>query len=225
MSRAFVNEDAGTGETPRYPLPSKEDPSFDLAAARALLHGANRGDTASAESATGYYWGEPKLRPLIERILEEAREDGDDRLEQLAERFLRVSARQVRRTQLQGSISMDRDITESGEIDEALNPHRAEEQTRARDHTADILAQRGVLLTGDETDDELADLWSAVDRFESLVEARGGDTMTNAPDSAEPDNPAFVLPERKARESAREYTRRILEASARLTSFEPEKGS
>jgi hypothetical protein len=116
-------------------------------------------------------------------------------------------------------MSMDRKI-EPGEIDAALNPHRGEEQAKAREHTADILAQRGVLLTGDETDDELADLWSAVDRFESLVEARGGDTMTNSPDSAEPDNPAFVLPERKARESATDYTRRILEAAAGLTNFE-----
>jgi hypothetical protein len=115
---------------------------------------------------------------------------------------------------------MDRNIGDSGELDQALNPHRDEEQTRAREHTADILARRGVLLTGDETDDELADLWSAVDRFESLVEARGGDTMTNAPDSAEPDNPAFVLPERLSRESAGDYTRRILEAAAALTSFE-----
>jgi hypothetical protein len=115
---------------------------------------------------------------------------------------------------------MDRDTRKPGEIDEVLNPHRGEEQTRAREHTADILARRGVLLFGNETDDELADLWSAVDRFESLVEARGGDTMTNAPDSAEPDNPAFVLPERKAREAAGDYTRRILEAAAALTRFE-----
>ena len=96
MSRAFVNEDAGTGEAPRYPLPAREDPSFDLAAARALLHGADLGDTASAESATGYYWGEPKLRTLVERILDEARQDGNERLEQLAERFLRVSERESR---------------------------------------------------------------------------------------------------------------------------------
>jgi hypothetical protein len=115
---------------------------------------------------------------------------------------------------------MDRDRRNSEEMDQALNPHRGEEQVRAREHTADILGQRGVLLNGDETDDELADLWSAVDRFESLVEARGGDTMTNAPDSSEPDNPAFVLPERKAREAAGDYTRRILEAAAALTSFE-----
>jgi hypothetical protein len=91
MSRAFVNEDAGAGDAlPRYPLPSRDDPAFDAAAVRALLQGAHLGDTASAEAATGYYWGEPRLRPLVERVLEEAREDGNDRLEQLAERFLRV---------------------------------------------------------------------------------------------------------------------------------------
>jgi hypothetical protein len=90
MSRAFVNEDAGGDAPARYPLPSPDDPTFDAAAARALLRGADLGDTASAEAATGYYWGEPKLRPLVERLLEEARQDGNERLEQLAERFLRV---------------------------------------------------------------------------------------------------------------------------------------
>jgi hypothetical protein len=117
-------------------------------------------------------------------------------------------------------MTIDRDDSVSGEINEVLNPHRGEEQSRAREHAGEVLARRGVLLVGDETDGELADLWSAVERFESMVEARGGDTMTNALDSAEPDNPAFVLPERKARESARDYTRRILGAAAELTNFE-----
>lgn len=106
------------------------------------------------------------------------------------------------------------------DINEVLNPHRAEEQERAQQRAADVLARRGVLLAGDETGAELAALWSAVERFESVVELRGGDTMTNAPDSSQPDNPAFVLPERKARESAGDYTRRILEAAAALTRFE-----
>ena len=94
MSRAFVNEDAGAGDAaPRFPLPDQDDPGFDSAAAHALLQGAHLGDTASAEAATGYYWGEPRLRPMVERILAEAREDGNERLEQLAERFLRVPSR------------------------------------------------------------------------------------------------------------------------------------
>ena len=90
MSRAFVNEDAGGGAPRRnYHLPARHDPGFDRAAARALLEAARIGETESAEIATGYYWGEPKLRPHVQRILARARAEGDDRLEQLAERFLR----------------------------------------------------------------------------------------------------------------------------------------
>jgi hypothetical protein len=90
MSRAFVNEDAG-GSAPRrgYGLPSREDPAFDAAAAEALLEAARAGETESAELATGYYWGEPRLREHVQRILARARSSGDDRLEQLAERYLR----------------------------------------------------------------------------------------------------------------------------------------
>jgi hypothetical protein len=219
MSRAFINEDAGAGESPRFPLPPRDDPSFDLAAARALLHGADLGDTSSAEAATGYYWGEPKLSQLVERIRDEALEDRNERLEQLAERFLRVSGAKLSKQEVTMTGNRN-DPGSSGNIDEALNPHRGEEQSRAREHTADILARRGVHLAGDESSEELANLWSAVEHFERMVEARGGDTMTNSPTSAEPDNPAFVLPERKARESARDYTGRILEAAAGLTRVE-----
>jgi hypothetical protein len=89
MSRAFVNEDAGSGiPLKNYILPSRDDPSFDAAAAEALLEAAREGDTSSAEQATGYYWGEPKLRDQVRRILIRAQESGDDRLEQLARRFL-----------------------------------------------------------------------------------------------------------------------------------------
>ena len=90
MSRAFVNEDAGGGAPRRgYGLPDRDDPGFDAAAAAALLEAARAGETESAEIATGYYWGEPKLRSHVQRILARARAEGDDRLEQLASRFLR----------------------------------------------------------------------------------------------------------------------------------------
>ena len=91
MSRAFVNEDAGGEPSPRhrYPLPPRDDPEFDAAAARALLKGADLGDKIGAEEATGYIWGDPELKRHVERLLEDAREDGDDRMEQLAERYLR----------------------------------------------------------------------------------------------------------------------------------------
>jgi len=91
MSRAFVKEDAAGWADPskRYSLPARSDPQFDEAAAEALLEGARSGDTGSAESATGYYWGERKLRSYVERIRERAVRDGDGRLEQLAERYLK----------------------------------------------------------------------------------------------------------------------------------------
>jgi hypothetical protein len=90
MSRAFVNEDAGSkGPRRSYGLPDRSDPSFDPAAAVALLEAARAGETAAAEDATGYYWGEPKVHTHVRRILERAHSEGDERLEQLARRFLR----------------------------------------------------------------------------------------------------------------------------------------
>jgi hypothetical protein len=90
MSRAFVNEDAG-GAVPRRGdgLPPGDAPDFDAAAAGALLEAARVGDTEPAERATGYYWGEPRLRPHVARLLAGAEAAGDDRLTQLARRFLR----------------------------------------------------------------------------------------------------------------------------------------
>jgi hypothetical protein len=90
MSMAFLRDDA-EGEMPRrnYALPEKDDPDFDRAAARALLEAARVNETQLAERATGYYWGEPRLRPFVELILAEAEKTGDDRLELLARRYLR----------------------------------------------------------------------------------------------------------------------------------------
>ena len=90
MSRAFLRDDA-EGEMPRrnYALPERDDPDFDRAAARALLEAARINETQLAERATGYYWGEPKLKPFVEGMLAEAERAHDDRLEQVARRFLR----------------------------------------------------------------------------------------------------------------------------------------
>jgi hypothetical protein len=91
LSRAFVNEDAG-GTVPRrnYALPSRDDPTFDAATAAALLEAARAGETASAEEATGYYWGERRLHEHVRRIRGKAEAANDDRLVQLADRFLRL---------------------------------------------------------------------------------------------------------------------------------------
>ncbi|MFI5257241.1 MAG: hypothetical protein ACHQRK_08265 [Gemmatimonadales bacterium] len=89
MSRAFLRDDA-EGEMPRrhYDLPDRDDPGFERAAARALLEAARVNETQLAERATGFYWGEPKLRRFVAEILVEAERAKDDRLEQVARRFL-----------------------------------------------------------------------------------------------------------------------------------------
>ena len=90
MSRAFLRDDA-EGEMPRrhYDLPERDDPDFHRVAARALLEAARVGETQLAERATGYYWGEPRLRAYVEALRAEAEAARDDRLEQVARRFLK----------------------------------------------------------------------------------------------------------------------------------------
>ncbi|TFG66682.1 MAG: hypothetical protein E4H28_01190 [Gemmatimonadales bacterium] len=89
MSRAFVNEDAASEPEPRFTLPDPDSPHFDRAAALALIESANIGNTRSAETATGYRWGQPCLIEHVEAILAEALAAENDRTEQLARRFLR----------------------------------------------------------------------------------------------------------------------------------------
>jgi hypothetical protein len=92
VSRAFLRDDA-EGEMPRrnYALPERDDPDYDRAAAEALVEAARINETQLAERATGYYWGEAKLRPYVEKIAAEAEKVGDDRLEQVARRFLKAA--------------------------------------------------------------------------------------------------------------------------------------
>jgi hypothetical protein len=90
MSRAFVNEDAGgTGPRRDYHLPPRDDRDYDAVAASVLLEAARLGETASAEDATGYRWGEPRLAAHVTRLMRDAEKQGDERLAQLARRFLR----------------------------------------------------------------------------------------------------------------------------------------
>ncbi|MBK9410991.1 MAG: hypothetical protein IPN47_23710 [Gemmatimonadetes bacterium] len=90
MSRAFLRDDA-EGEMPAATttFPERDDPGYDRAAARALLEAARVNETQLAERATGYLWGEPTLRAYVEEILVEAETAKDDRLEQVARRYLR----------------------------------------------------------------------------------------------------------------------------------------
>jgi hypothetical protein len=91
VSRAFVNEDAGDAGEPEFRLPDPDSPAYEEAAAWALIQGADEGDSRSAEKATGYRWGDPLLASHVQAILEQAEESGEDRVAQLARRFLRAA--------------------------------------------------------------------------------------------------------------------------------------
>jgi hypothetical protein len=90
VSRAFVKEDDHQRE-PEFRLPDPDSPYYDEAAAWALIQGADEGESRSAELATGYRWGDPALAVHVDRILEKAEEEGQDRVAQLARRFLRAA--------------------------------------------------------------------------------------------------------------------------------------
>jgi hypothetical protein len=92
VSRAFVKEDDHQDE-PEFRLPDPDSPYYAEAAAWALIQGADEGESRAAELATGYRWGDPELIGQIEAILTKAESDGQDRVAQLARRFLRAARR------------------------------------------------------------------------------------------------------------------------------------
>ena len=90
MSRAFVKEDDSEQE-PDFRLPDRDSPYYDEAAVWALIQGADEGDSRSAELVTGYRWGDPVLTSHVQKIRDEAEVAGEDRVAQLARRFLRAT--------------------------------------------------------------------------------------------------------------------------------------
>jgi hypothetical protein len=97
-----------------------------------------------------------------------------------------------------------------------LNPNRLDEERHARLEAEYRLRERGIRVTPADTDEEVADLLEAIERFEVAVEARGGDLFVDRIGSSEPENPAFVPPERPPGESAGDYRRRIEAAAGQL---------
>jgi hypothetical protein len=102
-----------------------------------------------------------------------------------------------------------------------LDPHREEEQRTARLETESRLASRGIVAFQNDDDIELADLLEAVEQFEDMVEAQGGDLMVDHIGTDRPDDPAFVLPSRGEGESVPDYRRRVLAALDRLQAPPP----
>jgi hypothetical protein len=99
---------------------------------------------------------------------------------------------------------------------EYVTDSEAMTRQRVAETTAGQLEERGIPLTGDESEEELALLAEAVEAFERAVARRGGDSYTNSPRSSEPDDTALVLPKQSRDESTTEYARRIRNTAERL---------
>src|SRR2546428_9483745 len=79
------------------------------------------------------------------------------------------------------------------ELEGTLDPHRKEERDAAVAEVAARLRGRGVTVTGTEPPDDLANLLTAVERFEAAVEAHGGDLMVGDLKSRGPHDSPVVL--------------------------------
>src|SRR2546427_10704252 len=92
----------------------------------------------------------------------------------------------------------------------------AEERAAAVAEVAARLRTRGIAVTGAEGPADLADLLSAVERFEAAVEAHGGDLMVDDMKRSRPADRHFVVPRRTRGEAVRAYPGHIDEATAPL---------
>lgn len=92
-------------------------------------------------------------------------------------------------------------------------PSSNEALQRAEENVETQLAKRGMRLFGSESDAELLDMLNAAERFDVARASVGGDSMTNTPESSEPEDPALVIPERRDDESPLAYARRVRSAA------------
>ena len=95
---------------------------------------------------------------------------------------------------------------------------------RVSQEIAGRLAATGVRLAGDETPEQLVQIQEAVERFETVVQARGGDLMvdeTPRGGSSEPDDPHFALPSRPDHETVAQYLVRLSRATDEVRRHAP----
>ena len=97
-----------------------------------------------------------------------------------------------------------------------LDPHRQEEQRKAREESEARLTSRGIDVRPDDSNDDVADLQDTVERFEAEVQRQGGDLMVNHLGSSRPEDAAFVPPRRDPGENIGTYLRRLEDAISML---------
>src|SRR2546430_5103970 len=81
----------------------------------------------------------------------------------------------------------------------------AEQRAAAVAEVAARLRNRGIAVTGAEGPEELANLLSAVERFEAAVEEHGGDLIVDALKSPRPDDRHLVVPRLALSEAEQAY--------------------
>src|SRR5437867_11947208 len=91
------------------------------------------------------------------------------------------------------------------DFERTLDPHRADEQAAVAAEVAARLRDRGVTVTGAERPEDLADLLSAVARFEAALEGHGGVLMVHDLRRPEPDDAHLVVPRPDHVEAVRAY--------------------
>jgi uncharacterized FlaG/YvyC family protein len=107
----------------------------------------------------------------------------------------------------------DHENTQSDETRQRiLDPHRQEEQAKARQESEARLGDRGIEVRPRDSYDEVAELQDTIERFEQEVQRLGGDLMVNHLGSSRPEDPAFVPPARDSDESISAYLRRLEDA-------------
>src|SRR4051812_20583069 len=100
--------------------------------------------------------------------------------------------------------------------EEERNPHRAEERRHTRDELEARLRERRIVLTGDESDEDVLLIVNAMETFEGRLAQFGEDSFVNTPESSQPDDAQLVIPMRNDDESAAAYAARIVAAAQRI---------
>jgi hypothetical protein len=96
---------------------------------------------------------------------------------------------------------------------------------RVTEALAGRLRTRGIDVSDIDDPADVESVMAAVEAFERAVTAAGGDLMVDEPPtgakaSPQPDNPAFLLPTRRADESIARYIARLDEATENIQASE-----
>lgn len=109
-------------------------------------------------------------------------------------------------------------MAEQAEFNDSI---REQEREALHEELVSRLHQKGLMLSGDAPDADLADLLSAIEQFEAAVEKAGGDLFVDSLQSSQPERPEWVLPHMRDDETVRGYTERVNQATERLGGVAP----